>query len=46
MPVVIKSALVTFSATQMFDLVADMEAYPEFLEQIAPAELLDPVDVN
>lgn len=31
MPVVKKSALVPYSAAQMFDLVADMEAYPQFL---------------
>lgn len=31
MPVVKKSALVAHSAMQMFDLVADVESYPEFL---------------
>ena len=31
MPIVKKSALVTHSAPRMFDLVADVEAYPEFL---------------
>ena len=31
MPVVKKSALVAHSAEQMFDLVADVEAYPKFL---------------
>jgi len=40
LPVVTKSALVTFSASQMFDLVADMEAYPQFLPWCAAAEIL------
>ena len=40
MPVVSKSALVTFSAAQMFDLVADMESYPEFLPWCVAAEIL------
>lgn len=40
MPVIRKSALVSFSATQMFDLVADMEAYPKFLPWCASAEIL------
>ncbi len=31
MPVVKKSALVHYSARQMYDLVADMESYPGFL---------------
>ena len=31
MPVVKKSALVPYAAEQMFELVADMEAYPQFL---------------
>jgi ribosome-associated toxin RatA of RatAB toxin-antitoxin module len=39
-PIVRKSALVTYSATQMFDLVADMGAYPEFLPWCASAEVL------
>jgi len=39
-PVVRKSALVIYSATQMFDLVADMGAYPEFLPWCASAEIL------
>lgn len=40
MPVVSKSALVTYSAAQMFDLVADMDAYPEFLPWCVAAEIL------
>jgi ribosome-associated toxin RatA of RatAB toxin-antitoxin module len=40
LPVVTKSALVTFSASQMFDLVADMDAYPQFLPWCASAEIL------
>lgn len=40
MPVVTKSALVTFSASQMFDLVANMESYPQFLPWCAAAEIL------
>jgi ribosome-associated toxin RatA of RatAB toxin-antitoxin module len=39
-PVVRKSALVVYSATQMFDLVADMDAYPEFLPWCASAEII------
>ena len=31
MPIVKKSALVPYSAAEMFDLVADVEKYPEFL---------------
>ncbi|MCG6861331.1 MAG: type II toxin-antitoxin system RatA family toxin [Chromatiaceae bacterium] len=44
MPVVTKSALVTFSASQMFDLVANMEAYPEFLPWCVDAEILSRED--
>jgi ribosome-associated toxin RatA of RatAB toxin-antitoxin module len=43
-PVVNKSALVHFSAGQMFDLVADMEAYPEFLPGCTSAEILSRED--
>jgi ribosome-associated toxin RatA of RatAB toxin-antitoxin module len=31
MTIIQKSALVKYSATQMFDLVSDVEAYPQFL---------------
>jgi len=43
-PVVVKSALVTFSASRMFDLVANMEAYPEFLPWCVGAEVLSRED--
>lgn len=44
MPVVVKSALVTFSASRMFDLVAKMEDYPKFLPWCAAAEVLSRED--
>lgn len=44
MPIVTKSALVTFSAARMFDLVANMEAYPEFLPWCVAAEILSRED--
>jgi ribosome-associated toxin RatA of RatAB toxin-antitoxin module len=34
-----RSALVTFSPEQMFDLVIDVERYPQFLPWVAGAEL-------
>ena len=34
-----RSALVTFSPEQMFDLVVDVERYPQFLPWVAGAEL-------
>ncbi len=34
-----RSALVTFSPEQMFDLVIDVERYPEFLPWVAAAQL-------
>lgn len=36
-----RSALVPYSAIQMFDLVADVERYPEFLPWCAAARVLD-----
>jgi ribosome-associated toxin RatA of RatAB toxin-antitoxin module len=39
MPHVERSALVHYGAEQMFDLVADVEAYPEFLPWCAGAEV-------
>jgi ribosome-associated toxin RatA of RatAB toxin-antitoxin module len=39
-PVVVKSALVGYSATQMFDLVADMSSYPKFLPWCVRAEIV------
>jgi len=44
MPVVTKSALVTFSASRMFDLVARMEDYPKFLPWCVAAEVLSRED--
>ena len=34
-----RSALVTFSPEQMFDLVIDVERYPQFLPWVCGAEL-------
>ena len=36
-----RSALVTFSPEQMFDLVVDVERYPQFLPWCARAEVLE-----
>lgn len=44
MPVVVKSALVPFSASQMFELVAKMEDYPKFLPWCVTAEALSRED--
>jgi len=44
MPVIVKSALVTFSASRMFDLVAKMEDYPKFLPWCAATEVLSHED--
>ncbi|HSF77499.1 MAG TPA: type II toxin-antitoxin system RatA family toxin, partial [Steroidobacteraceae bacterium] len=35
-----RSAIVPYSATQMYDLVADVERYPEFLPWCTAAEVL------
>ena len=40
MPVVKKSALVTHTANQMYDLVNDVESYPEFLPWCSSSTLL------
>ncbi len=40
MTVIKKSALVKFSAQQMFDLVDDIEAYPEFLPWCSGSRIL------
>ena len=40
MTVIQKSALVKFSAQQMFDLVNDIEAYPEFLPWCSGSRIL------
>jgi len=42
--VVRRSALVTFSPEQMFDLVVDVERYPEFLPWVAGAQLHEKSD--
>ncbi len=39
-----RSALVTFSPEQMFDLVIDVERYPEFLPWVASARLHEKSD--
>lgn len=44
MAVVRKSALVPYSATQMFDLVADMESYPKFLPWCQAASVVSQED--
>jgi len=38
MPEIQRSALVSYSSTQMFDLVRDVERYPEFLSWVVDAE--------
>ncbi|MGJ0484628.1 MAG: type II toxin-antitoxin system RatA family toxin [Methylomicrobium sp.] len=40
MPLVQKSALVKFSAKQMFDLVNDIESYPKFLPWCSASRIL------
>lgn len=37
---IVRSALVRYSASQMFDLVNDIEAYPEYMEGCSGAEVL------
>ncbi len=44
MPLVQKSALVKFSARQMFDLVNDIEAYPQFLPWCSGSRILKRTD--
>ena len=41
MKVVERSALVNFSIRQMFDLVNDVESYPQFMSGCRSAEILD-----
>lgn len=45
MPQVNRSALVSFSAEQMYDLVNDVEKYPEFLPGCTGAKLIESSDV-
>ena len=40
MTVIERSALLSHSAEQIFDLVADIERYPEFLEGCVGADIL------
>lgn len=40
MPVVERSALVNYSAQQMFDLVNDIEAYPQYMDGCVGAQVL------
>lgn len=40
MPVVERSALVNYSARQMFDLVNDIEAYPQYMDGCIGAQVL------
>lgn len=40
MPVIERSALVNFSAQQMFDLVNDIERYPEFMQGCRSARVI------
>ena len=39
-----RSALVTFSPEQMFDLVVDVERYPQFLPWVVGAEVHEKTD--
>jgi len=44
MVAIVRSALVDFSAQQMFDLVNDIEAYPHFMVGCLAAEVLERAD--
>ncbi|GLT15521.1 SRPBCC family protein [Vibrio algivorus] len=44
MPQVNRSALVSFSAQQMYDLVNDIEKYPEFLPGCSGSKLIESTD--
>ena len=41
MPTIKKSALVMYSAQQMYDIVVDIESYPEFLQWCDDAQILE-----
>jgi len=45
MPTVERSALVNYSAKQMFDLVNDVAAYPEFLPGCVASKIIEQSDV-
>ncbi len=40
MPVIARSALVCYSAQQMFDLINDIEAYPQYMEGCVGAQII------
>ena len=40
MPQIEKSALVMYSSKEMFDLVNDVDAYPEFLPHCSDAKII------
>jgi len=44
MPVIQRSALVPYSASDMFDLVSDIDAYPDFLPWCGGAQVLESSD--
>ncbi len=46
MPQVNRSALVSFSAKQMYDLVNDVEKYPEFLPGCSGSQLIESSDTH
>lgn len=46
MPQVNRSALVSFSAKQMYDLVNDVEKYPEFLPGCSGSKLIESTDTE
>ena len=41
MPTVERQALVPYSAQQMFDLIGDIERYPEFMKDCADARIIE-----
>lgn len=46
MPEIQRSALVTYSPTQMFELVRDVERYPEFLSWVVDAECYEQTEAH
>lgn len=46
MPSIARSALVNFSATQMYSLVCDIESYPQFLPWCDDATMLEQSDTH
>jgi ribosome-associated toxin RatA of RatAB toxin-antitoxin module len=45
-PVINRSALVMYSAQQMYDLVNDVQAYPQFLDGCVGVDLLEQSDTH